>query len=985
MNNWKRAFSFLMAVLLTVSLLPVNALAENDESEMEFSVIEADVLEEFPVFTEEAEDELGDQGLESIGATDIVEEPLEEIPDLIVEFEETVTEEIPEVVDEVEHEEAISEEAEPEETVEEEEPAEEIPETSEEDVEEIPAEAAPEEEISEETAPVEAIPEETTPVETIPEETVAEVPEETTQDEVIPEETVSEETVEEISEDITPETDAPVVEEETEPEEEELTEEDTPEEPDDVKPELQYTGNYEINSVPLEIGTNSVPVYSGTTTYSSFTPKYTGTYRFYTTGSVDTYGYLEDSNGYTYSYNDDGGEGSNFLISYTLTAGETYSVGVRFYSSIAYSDYVTLIVETDALPPKQEQTIVLPANSYSKSNGSSPFSLQASASGNGELSYLSSDTSVASVNEAGEVSINGVGIATITVTASETESYQSCSATVQVTVKPAKTSTPTATRVSTGIKIEWKSVPGVTGYEVYRKASGESSYTMIKSTTSTSYTDTGVATGKSYTYRVRTYQKVYDVTYYSSYTTSKSVRCVKTAKSLTLSNTSTGLKLSWTKDSGATGYKIYRKASGDSAYKLLKTVTTNSYTDTTAKRGTTYYYYVRTYVTVSGTKYYAKDCSAKSLRSLGVATLSSIGATSSGVKLEWTKCTGASGYQIYRKAAGESDYTKIATVKGSSTLKYTDSKATAGVKHTYKVRAYYTSSSGKNSYGAYCSTKSWTPLKLSATSKTLYVGQTASLSVTGGSGTTTWTSSNTGVVKVSSSGTLTAKGTGTATVKAKRNGVTVSCTISVVSPSLNATSISVAMGCQYQLSMNVGGDSVTWSTSDRSIARVTTNGLVTAVGKGSATITATLNGKTYRCTVKTSYPNVRVNLMGLSTERPASTTYYSNRYLVSNNSGTTVYVEDSVMLYAPFGDDTKKSMIAEKEGSYGIHSIVSASDPFVCTSGSSAYLYGFQGTKYYRAYTDSYTALMIKMSGYKFSVVVNGVNGAIEGMKLYEE
>lgn len=66
--------------------------------------------------------------------------------------------------------------------------------------------------------------------------------------------------------------------------------------------------------------------------YFEFVPSKSKMYNFYTTGNADSYGYLYNSNKSTIARNDDGGDGSNFLISYTLTAGNKYYIEAKFYS-----------------------------------------------------------------------------------------------------------------------------------------------------------------------------------------------------------------------------------------------------------------------------------------------------------------------------------------------------------------------------------------------------------------------------------------------------------------------------------------------------------------------------------------------------------------------------------------------------------------------------------------------------------------------------
>lgn len=135
---------------------------------------------------------------------------------------------------------------------------------------------------------------------------------------------------------------------------------------------------------------------------------------------------------------------------------------------------------------------------------------------------------------------------------------------------------------------------------------------------------------------------------------------------------------------------------------------------------------------------------------------------------------------------------------------------------------------------------------------------TASVSPSDASQDVTWSSSNTDVATVSN-GKITAVSTGSAIITAKTsNGKTASCTVTVPAPdatsiSLNLTSISLEVGKTSTLSSKVNpseaSQDVTWSSSDESIVTVL-NGTITAVSKGTATITVkTNNGKAATCKV----------------------------------------------------------------------------------------------------------------------------------------
>jgi uncharacterized protein YjdB len=149
-----------------------------------------------------------------------------------------------------------------------------------------------------------------------------------------------------------------------------------------------------------------------------------------------------------------------------------------------------------------------------------------------------------------------------------------------------------------------------------------------------------------------------------------------------------------------------------------------------------------------------------------------------------------------------------------------------------------------------------TALSINKTSTTLNKGATETLTVTRTPSsvsypTITWTSSNTSVATVDGNGKVTAKANGTATITAKTtDGTNLSktCTVTVTTPvtgvTVSPTTLTLNVGGTYTLSKTVSpsdasNKNVTWSTSNTGIATVDSNGKVTAVGKGTCTITCT--------------------------------------------------------------------------------------------------------------------------------------------------
>ena len=72
--------------------------------------------------------------------------------------------------------------------------------------------------------------------------------------------------------------------------------------------------------------------------------------------------------------------------------------------------------------------------------------------------------------------------------------------------------------------------------------------------------------------------------------------------------------LSWTKVSGASGYKVYRATKKNGSYKRIFTTTKTKVVNKSLKKGRTYYYKVRAYKTVKGKKIYGAYSAVKTVR-----------------------------------------------------------------------------------------------------------------------------------------------------------------------------------------------------------------------------------------------------------------------------------------------------------------------------------------------------------------------------------
>lgn len=160
-------------------------------------------------------------------------------------------------------------------------------------------------------------------------------------------------------------------------------------------------------------------------------------------------------------------------------------------------------------------------------------------------------------------------------------------------------------------------------------------------------------------------------------------------------------------------------------------------------------------------------------------------------------------------------------------------------------------------------------LSVSVTEGTIGVGETTTVNAvaTGDSQNVTWVTSDASVATVDN-GRVTAKKAGTVTVTATANGISQSVTVKVVNPSvvLATTKATLYTAGSKTLNLNTKvygvNKNVTYKTSNKKVATVSKNGVVTAKKKGTAKITATIkvNGKnkSVTCKVTVKKPSIKL-------------------------------------------------------------------------------------------------------------------------------
>ncbi len=228
------------------------------------------------------------------------------------------------------------------------------------------------------------------------------------------------------------------------------------------------------------------------------------------------------------------------------------------------------------------------------------------------------------------------------------------------------------------------------GYTIYRSTDGET-FSYLGYTETSTFTDTQVADGKTYYYRAYSYRNEENSTV--SQTVSVTVPGFDDAAirpSFTATQTADSITLNWGKIEGVDGYKIYRKAPGETTYTALKAIydpEATSYTDAGLASGSRYGYLIHSfYKDGDGVFHFSASSGGKLVYTQPTAPN---GTTeydySGGIKITITDPVTCTGYAYARSDDDGHSFNVIYTGPEDN---YVDHDVEVGKTYYYRVYAY---------------------------------------------------------------------------------------------------------------------------------------------------------------------------------------------------------------------------------------------------------------------------------------------------------
>ena len=214
--------------------------------------------------------------------------------------------------------------------------------------------------------------------------------------------------------------------------------------------------------------------------------------------------------------------------------------------------------------------------------------------------------------------------------------------------------------------LSWQSVPDADSYNIYRDG------VLIDSTTSTSYTDTNVINGQTYTYTITAVNNDGE-SLPSSPVTGQPFEPMPqdTPTGLQINNGNGQVILSWQSVPDAASYKVYRD--GD----LLINTTSTSYTDTNVINGQTYTYTI-TAVNNDGESPPSAPITGEPFANVPASPSVTVTNGNQEVALQWQPVPNATSYNVYRDGI---------LIDSTTSTSFTQTDLTNGQTYTYTITA----------------------------------------------------------------------------------------------------------------------------------------------------------------------------------------------------------------------------------------------------------------------------------------------------------
>ena len=360
-------------------------------------------------------------------------------------------------------------------------------------------------------------------------------------------------------------------------------------------------------------------------------------------------------------------EGTSF-INESAKAGTKYFYKVRAThdNSSAYSAFSVIKSRTaDLAKPNVILTNVADTGkiklSWKKISGAEAYQVYRAATKNGKYTLMQTVEGTSFVNESAKAGTKY--FYKVRAIHENKDAYSVFSAVKSRTADLAKpTNLNVAIASAKSVKITWDKVKGTAKYQLYRSETKNGAYKLVKTVTVANATDTTVAPGKTYYYKVKALcSNKEGNSVISGFVTAKALPAAPLIKSSAKGDRET-ITISWEKVHGASGYYIYRRGYSKENWKLMDKVSASTTSCKLASSGK-YVYKIMAYTKIDGVEYlspYSNEAIARTMTARSVRIFKNNAEFYN--SLSWRTTTTATAYEVWYKISKNGKWQLAETV-----------------------------------------------------------------------------------------------------------------------------------------------------------------------------------------------------------------------------------------------------------------------------------------------------------------------------------
>ena len=441
------------------------------------------------------------------------------------------------------------------------------------------------------------------------------------------------------------------------------------------------------------------------------TPQTTGTYRFESTGSLDTKAVLYNVAGTVLATNDDGGNGSNFLLEYQLNKGETYYVEVKLYSSqstgtfemkmsrkVSVADMSGVVIgghAKDALRVNWNKNTSASGyilEQYSNGTWNRIARIEENATTTYRVEKLKADTTY-------QFRIKGFTFDGGTAVYGNYQTISGKTDAVSLNLDSLN-GVKIGGRADNALRINWNKNADASGYIIEQYTNGTwNRIARIGNGSTTTYRVENLKAGTTYQFRIKTFGFKETEAVYGKYVSISGKTNPASVSGLKIGGTAKdALRLNWNTVSGAEGYIVERYESNTwKRIARLEGGKTATYRVEGLKAETSYRFRMKAFGFDGSTAIYSEykeitgktDAASASTSTVTVGAMTGVkigGRADNALRLNWDKNISAAGYIIEQNQNGT--WTRIVRIGQNSTTTYRVEKLSAGKTYQFRIRGF---------------------------------------------------------------------------------------------------------------------------------------------------------------------------------------------------------------------------------------------------------------------------------------------------------